>query len=88
MENNEKKKYTKVQIALIVLAAILLAGYIAIIILDILGIIPNLQWVSNLVLGAIWLIIGFVGWGKNRSQAIFDFVLSAIFVVLSILSLI
>ena len=88
MENKEKKQYTKVQIAGFVLIAVLVAAYIAVAILDVFNIIPNLQWVAHLLGGIAWLIIGVMSLGKNKWQPALDFLLAASFTALAILEMV
>ena len=87
MENNEKKKYTKVLIAGFVLIAVFVAAYIVTAILDVFIIIPNFLWVVYLCVCISWLIIGCINWAKIRWLSIANFILSAAYAYMGIMEL-
>ena len=88
MENREKKKLTKGEIAMAVLVSVLIVVYISIIILILFNIIPNLRWAAHICACIIWLIIGCMTWAKTRWQSILNFVVSAAHAVLFVLELV
>ena len=88
MENNEKKKLTKWQIAIMVLGiCFVIIGFVVMILVT-LDIIPNLRWLGHLSLSFVWFGIGFLNWKKTKWVSCCDYVLATAYAILGVMELI
>lgn len=84
----EWKKKTLLEQVLTIAVPVIFLAELALIVLQVAGLIADVEWICRLILASGWLILGSVWWKENRKTAVLFVTVSCVDVIRALIAII